>query len=598
MSEWGGLVPTGRRISGPSADLVELDDGRDGLKHTAIAFHERYRGHSVLNRGIEIIRSFLDFPMVTGLLEVSAWLPDQGVFVYPTGTSWTAMELLRSFRDRNQTVSPRAVGELLYLSSMILQDAADVGPLQGVFSHGALSPSRLLFKEDGQAQMIGYGLPQVEIIVWRDDPSVVPHEDAFRYCPPERMRGGLEESSADVFSLGLIAAELLTNEPVYNGTLDAIRDQAAGGEAARRFEKLAKGKVPAPLKDLVMGMLAGDPGDRIGEPADVVEAAEKVLDRVNDGLPLANTMEEVRNQTRRGKSIGGTDNIRGRGVPIRGPEPGKSGPAIPLSAVSMHTFSNHPGARAAESAPEAPEEQKRWGKSQRSKGEETPAPAAPRAAAPASDARDRLRDRMKKGESADPAPVVVPAPAPAVDPKQALRDRLKRSSAEEPAAAPPAAAPPPAAPASATPAEAPKDPKEALRDRLRRSASEAPASPPETPAVDPKEALRERLRRSAADTPAASPTAAPGPTPAAAVTAPAAAPVTAPATAETTKPADARDALRDRLRRSREETAEPAKTVEEPAPAKAVDTPKAAEPAPVSGEDRRSALKDRLKRKE
>ena len=86
MDEISGLVPTGRRLRGPASDLVELN-GENGLRHTAIVFHDEYLEHRALNQSFELVRGFLESPWVTGLVELS---DRQGsAFVYPCGECWS-----------------------------------------------------------------------------------------------------------------------------------------------------------------------------------------------------------------------------------------------------------------------------------------------------------------------------------------------------------------------------------------------------------------------------------------------------------------------------------------------------------------------------
>jgi hypothetical protein len=575
MSEWAGMVPTGRRVAGPAADLVELDDGREGLKHTAIVFHERYARHIMLNEGVELIRSFLEFPMVAGLVEVSRWIPEKAAFVYPTGTTWSATELLRGFRDTGKTMSPKAMVEMLYLAGLVLQEGAQTGPLQGVFSHSSLSTQNLLFKADGQVQIIGYGLPQIELLTYRDDARVVPDDDAYRYCPPERAAGSTEDVDADLFALSMIACELMTGEPLYSGNVEAMRAQAEAGEAARRAGRIPKGRIPGPLLDLFVRSMNPSPDAR-PKAAEFLADVEKLLVSGSmAGNSLEEMMEEIRTATRRGKSLAADG--RGRGVPVAPVEPVRSH-AGPIGAVRMATVAAPVARPAAAPPPPTPArdagEEKRWGKSARRAEDTAPAPtpappkpeaapvAAPATASPAAeDPREKLRARLRP--AAEPA--TPPAGPPATeDPREKLRARLRQNAGGGDTAA------------SATPADAPP-------------AAEAPA-PDSAPAkVDPREALKQRLQRAggeAAPDAASAPTPAPNPAveiaPAAAAVsdvAPAAAAAAAEPTAAPTS--DPKDALRDRLRRAKEgaeggASAAPATPAAPAAPAADANDPRAA----------------------
>lgn len=110
------LTPTGREFVAPAATLVECVDP-DGLKHTVIAYADTWRGHPVLSTSVDLIKSFMAYPMVTGLVECSAIDTAKARFSYPTGTIWTLKEVVRGFDSVGQTVGTRAALELMYLEA-------------------------------------------------------------------------------------------------------------------------------------------------------------------------------------------------------------------------------------------------------------------------------------------------------------------------------------------------------------------------------------------------------------------------------------------------------------------------------------------------
>ncbi len=596
--DFAGMQPTGRRIAGGTADLVELDDGADeGLRHTALVFHERYREHDALRTGIEIARGFMEFPMVSGLVELSHWLPEQGTFIYPTGTAWTATEVLRTLRDSGGvTVPSRSILEAAYLSAMILQEASETGPQQGVFAHGSMTPSRVLFKADGQVQIIGYGLPAVDLMMYLEDADNVPNEDTFRYAPPERMAGLAEDGDSDIYTLCLVLWELLSGEPVYDGTIDEMREMAKRGDADKRVTRSApkQRKVPDGLADLFVRALNPDPDAR-PTPLEFVQGIEKLMTENPDGVTLEQVMDKVREGSKRGRSLAappkGAEAVGGRGRPV-GPTSVPKGQLLAAGAgimsMSIGVVARGPGGPpgAPGAAPPgdvvAPEAGSRWGKPARGGGAKDDgdardklrarlrkgdgkdaAPAeAPTGSGSVEDARERLRNRLKGKEdvkAAAPAAEAAAAPIATDDARARLRGRLKPGSAVAPAAEAPAevVVPTDAAPADAAPTP-PADPREALRERLKArssgGAAEAPASEakaPEAPAapaveapappevapapaapVDPRAALREKLRQRAGEQPTGTPSA---PVPAA----PPAAVETAPAAASEAAPAAA-----------------------------------------------------------
>lgn len=307
MEEYFGLKPTGRQFREPAANLVELVDPA-GLKHTAIVFDEAYRGQPELGLDIELILSFLQHPMVAGLVELSHHDLAQGVFAYPTGPAWTLKELLRIHDDRSKIIGPRAGLELAWLGAQILTEAAATGPQQGCFSHGSLSPWRIALRPDGQVQIFGYGLPQAEIVAQRRDPGVILDADSIRYAPPERLEGQPEELSSDTYALALLTYEAATGRPLFEGhDVSALQASIAGGEAAGL---LSSAGLPGPIVELLADALAFDPDTRLtGQP--LIDGVGTLLAGQLDGPSLVEILEAVlgqrRQQPRRSARLVSTD---------------------------------------------------------------------------------------------------------------------------------------------------------------------------------------------------------------------------------------------------------------------------------------------------
>ena len=107
-----------------------------------------------------------------------------GAFVYPCGECWSVAEVNRILADLGQVGGVRAGLELMYCAGRILIEAGEAGESEGVYSHGGLTPWRIMIRRDGQVLVLGHALPQVEILMFHEDGQRIPREDSFRYCPP------------------------------------------------------------------------------------------------------------------------------------------------------------------------------------------------------------------------------------------------------------------------------------------------------------------------------------------------------------------------------------------------------------------------------
>src|SRR5690606_5872236 len=114
------------------------------------------------------------------------------------------------------------------------------GPIQGVYSHGDLNPSRLLVKEDGDVQIIGYGLPNPELLAWTSGGKVEPHTESLLYSPPERLQSSPEDITSDLYGLACIAVELITQRPLFSGSVEELRKAHLNGAGPGLVQKISK----------------------------------------------------------------------------------------------------------------------------------------------------------------------------------------------------------------------------------------------------------------------------------------------------------------------------------------------------------------------
>ena len=299
-----GMEQTGRRISGPAYDLVEVQSSK-GLKHTAICYHDEFIEHPALLADLKEFGKFMESPGVTGLVELADKDDKEGQYLYPTGTAWSVAEVIRAYADLGETCGLRAGLELAYVASQILQEAEEKAAEFELYNHGSLSPWSLMIKADGQVQIIGYGFPQVEVLDFLEDETLMPKEDAFRYAPPERLADEGEDLSSDLFSLSLVALELMTGRPVYDGLINDIRQQATRAEGAYRLYKW-RNLLPEQVREALGRALKYDPDARYNSATEFVYAVHDLLGTPDiEGRSLLEVMRRVKHGQQSAPLVGG-----------------------------------------------------------------------------------------------------------------------------------------------------------------------------------------------------------------------------------------------------------------------------------------------------
>lgn len=224
--------PTGRVVDAPEARLIELH--HDGHAAMALVHREPFRSPDVVDDVLRVGGPFLTNPMVAGVVELDDWQPEGHQLLYPCGRAWCIAEILDQ-AGADQPLGVRAGLELAYQGALLLQEASAAAEDSGVPIHGNPTPWRWLFDEAGDLHLIGWGVPGLELYHLDRDPDLLLPTACYQYISPERLRGGDEDLSSDLFTLSLIAAQTMLGEPVYDGSTTAVRALAERADGERRL---------------------------------------------------------------------------------------------------------------------------------------------------------------------------------------------------------------------------------------------------------------------------------------------------------------------------------------------------------------------------
>ena len=267
-----------REYKGPAARLVDLLDGND-RSYVGVVFYEEYRNHSAITNSLDGLMEFLQCPVARGITPLHSYGYDEGAFIYETGKCKSIAELIRQASDLGLSPGPRAGLEMMTQALEILDGAIQIAEEYAIYSHGGLTPWRLMIRPDGKLQIIGFAVPQVEVLDFKSNPNLVPSEDSFRYAPPERMMmNEIEDSSSDLFGLGLIAFELMTTRPMYDGSTSAIQEAAQRADVSMKLNQaMMAGWFDQYTHDFLDRCLRLDPSDRFEGLSEALQAGKNLL---------------------------------------------------------------------------------------------------------------------------------------------------------------------------------------------------------------------------------------------------------------------------------------------------------------------------------
>ncbi|MEU1693273.1 serine/threonine-protein kinase [Streptomyces hirsutus] len=170
---------------------------------------------------------------------------------------WIVMELVegKSLAEairEDGLLEPRRAAEVGLAVLDVLRSAHREGIL-----HRDVKPSNVLIAEDGRVVLTDFGIAQIE-----GDPSVTSTGmlvGAPSYISPERARGHKPGPAADLWSLGGLLYAAVEGTPPYD------KGSAIATLTAVMTEPLEEPKNAGPLRDVIYGLLAKDPAQRLDD---------------------------------------------------------------------------------------------------------------------------------------------------------------------------------------------------------------------------------------------------------------------------------------------------------------------------------------------
>ncbi|MET9110738.1 protein kinase domain-containing protein, partial [Streptomyces zhihengii] len=170
---------------------------------------------------------------------------------------WIVMELVegKSLAEvvrEDGVLTPRRAAEVGLAILDVLRSAHREGIL-----HRDVKPSNVLIGKDGRVVLTDFGIAQVE-----GDPSITSTGmlvGAPSYISPERARGHKPGPAADLWSLGGLLYASVEGSPPYD------KGSAIATLTAVMTEPLDPPKNAGPLEEVIYGLLAKDPAQRLDD---------------------------------------------------------------------------------------------------------------------------------------------------------------------------------------------------------------------------------------------------------------------------------------------------------------------------------------------
>jgi len=177
--------------------------------------------------------------------------------VHEDDRPWIVMELIegKSLAEvirEDGLLEPKRAAEV----GLAVLDVLRAAHREGIL-HRDVKPSNVLIAEDGRVVLTDFGIAQVE-----GDPSITSTGmlvGAPSYISPERARGHKPGPAADLWSLGGLLYAAVEGVPPYD------KGSAIATLTAVMTEPVEEPKHAGPLKNVIYGLLAKDPQQRLDD---------------------------------------------------------------------------------------------------------------------------------------------------------------------------------------------------------------------------------------------------------------------------------------------------------------------------------------------
>ncbi len=137
--------------------------------------------------------------------------------------------------------------------------------------HRDLKPSNIMVTKEDRVKIMDFGLAKIVDEATLTDPGRV--SGTLIYMSPEQIRGEKVDLRSDVYSLGVIFYELLTNwPPFFSGDIGYQHLNTPVRSPRERFSD-----VPAAFENIAMKALTKDPAARYGSVAEILADLLKVV---------------------------------------------------------------------------------------------------------------------------------------------------------------------------------------------------------------------------------------------------------------------------------------------------------------------------------
>ncbi len=194
---------------------------------------------------------------------------------------------------------------------------------KNVFHH-TLEPAKIMVTWDGTVKVLGFGISTMGVYATQVGG---PAPEVLHYMPPEQFAGDPLDARSNIFSLGAILYEMVTERKAFDGD-DAETVRQAIHEMSPVAPDQVNRKIHPALSEVIMKALAKNPEARYASGQELVNDLERCKESTakSAAKPAAGLVQP--------KKVGGGAGVAASSTPVRKAEP-KPAVRPPVPAVKV-----------------------------------------------------------------------------------------------------------------------------------------------------------------------------------------------------------------------------------------------------------------------
>jgi serine/threonine-protein kinase len=202
----------------------------------------------------------------------------------------TVLALLRKYARQNRQLTLGFIAGVVHQVANGLHYAHELRDRAGELMqivHRDVTPSNLFLTESGVAKVHDFGVAKAKSSTKTESGAV---KGKFAYMAPEQLAGSDVDRRADIFALGVVVIEMISNRRLFHRKTDYLTFRAVMEQPLPDFQR-HRPDLPEALIPILTRALARDPADRFATVREFDTAIIQVVGRPWDQAEISELIQ-------------------------------------------------------------------------------------------------------------------------------------------------------------------------------------------------------------------------------------------------------------------------------------------------------------------